>query len=243
MPILENHRYEAFCREYLVDMVASRAAIRSGFSPKNAASIGCLLLQKPEIQERIAELKAEQLKRISISADEVLREWWRIATADPNEVSQNRVGCCRYCHGADHMYQWRTEREFTEAVRLAKLKYKLEDHVTHREDPRVPCEDGGYGYNVKLNPHRDCPECNGLGQSYPVFPDSTKLSEKGKSLYRGTKVTRNGIEVMMADKDKALDSIARHLGMFAADNKSDIGEETKAFLASIMGSKAPIARD
>ncbi len=71
-----------FCDEYVVDYCASDAVRRAGFADKNAKQMGHLLLKKPEIKVRIAELQAEQADRTRISADRVLAELARIGFAN-----------------------------------------------------------------------------------------------------------------------------------------------------------------
>lgn len=66
-------KQEMFCKEYLIDLNATQAAIRAGYSNPSCGSIGSENLQKPEIQERIQELADERSKRVIITADEVLR--------------------------------------------------------------------------------------------------------------------------------------------------------------------------
>lgn len=63
-------KQELFCREYLVDLNATQAAIRAGYSAKTAGSMGQQLLKKLEI--RITEMKAERTERVNIDADYVL---------------------------------------------------------------------------------------------------------------------------------------------------------------------------
>lgn len=74
MAALKNERHERFCQEYLVDLNATRAAIRTGYSKKTAGQIGHELLKRPDVQERIAELKAERSERTKIDADWVLAQ-------------------------------------------------------------------------------------------------------------------------------------------------------------------------
>lgn len=47
---------------------------------------------------------------------------WQLATFDANEISQYRRGCCRYCWGFGHNYQWRDVIEFEEREAEAKAK-------------------------------------------------------------------------------------------------------------------------
>lgn len=66
-------KQERFVAEYLVDLNATQAAIRAGYSEDSAGSIGHENLTKPEIQEAIAAAQAERLARIHVDQDYVLR--------------------------------------------------------------------------------------------------------------------------------------------------------------------------
>lgn len=82
MPILRNARHEKFCREYVIDHNASKAAIRAGFT--NGPGIGVTasrLLKDPKISERIAYLDEKHMKAADITAERVLEELGRIAFA------------------------------------------------------------------------------------------------------------------------------------------------------------------
>lgn len=68
-----------FCEEYMIDLNATQAAIRAGYSPKTANEQGSQLLAKLSIQNRIAQLQAEQSRRTGVSADRVVRELAKIA--------------------------------------------------------------------------------------------------------------------------------------------------------------------
>ena len=67
-------KQEMFCKEYLIDLNATQAAIRAGYSKKTAHSIGNENLIKPEIEARIAELKESRANRIEMDSDGVLKE-------------------------------------------------------------------------------------------------------------------------------------------------------------------------
>ena len=62
-----------FCREYLVDLNATQAAIRAGYSAKTAKETGHENLTKPHIAQRIAELKEARNERVEINAGFVPR--------------------------------------------------------------------------------------------------------------------------------------------------------------------------
>ncbi len=52
-----TEKQKRFCEEYLVDLNATQAAIRAGYSKKSAYSIGEENLKKPKIRNYICELK------------------------------------------------------------------------------------------------------------------------------------------------------------------------------------------
>lgn len=59
MPEGFSNKMERFCHEYLIDFNATQAAIRAGYSKDTAGAIGSENLQKPQIIERIAELRKD----------------------------------------------------------------------------------------------------------------------------------------------------------------------------------------
>lgn len=240
MPKLSNAKWETFCHEYLLREPGA-AAIAAGYSKRSASMIAVELLKKPEIQGRIAELQRNLQETTGVTIDRVMEYWWQIVEADPNELSQNRVGCCRFCHGIGHHHQWKTEREFEAAKVAAMAKHNIKEELA--EDPRIPTDLGGYGYDIRKRPNPKCPECNGLGVQYQVFPDSTTLSPSARAAYRGVKVTRNGIEVLQADKDETISRIAKALGMFVDRKQLDMGTGWDTFIQAIMGGRAPVSKD
>lgn len=54
-------KQKRFVEEYLIDLNATQAAIRAGYSPNTAYSIGNENLNKPEIRARIDKAMAEQI--------------------------------------------------------------------------------------------------------------------------------------------------------------------------------------
>ena len=64
-----NRKQQAFVDEYLIDLNATQAAIRAGYSVTSARDIGCENLTKPNIQEAIAKAMAERSKRTGINQD------------------------------------------------------------------------------------------------------------------------------------------------------------------------------
>lgn len=71
-----------FVEEYLVDLNATQAAIRSGYSEKTAYSVGHENLSKPDIATAIAEAQAKRSERTKVDADWVLLRLAAEAEAD-----------------------------------------------------------------------------------------------------------------------------------------------------------------
>ena len=74
-----THRQERFIEEYLLDLNATRAAIRAGYSPRSAAACGWTLLQKPAIQDGIERAMEERRMRVSVDQDRVIEELAAVA--------------------------------------------------------------------------------------------------------------------------------------------------------------------
>ncbi len=65
-------KQKCFCQEYLIDLNATQAAIRAGYSEKTAYSVGQRILKNVEVKKYIAE-QLEQIKNEKIAdAQEVL---------------------------------------------------------------------------------------------------------------------------------------------------------------------------
>ena len=77
-----------FVAEYLVDLDATKAAKRAGYSEKTAYSIGFENLRKPEIQEAIQIAMDARAKRTGITQDRVLQELARIAFANGTDFAR-----------------------------------------------------------------------------------------------------------------------------------------------------------
>ncbi|MBC1231503.1 terminase small subunit [Listeria booriae] len=75
-----------FVDEYLVDLNATQAAIRAGYSERTAGSQGQRLLKNVEIQNAIAERQKILSEKTSITAQKVLNEYAKIAFSDIKEV-------------------------------------------------------------------------------------------------------------------------------------------------------------
>ena len=79
-------KQKRFVEEYLIDLNAAQAAIRAGYSPKAAYSIGSENLRKPEIRACIEKAMAERSKRTGINQDRIIMELAKIGLLNPKNL-------------------------------------------------------------------------------------------------------------------------------------------------------------
>lgn len=213
-----SDKQKAFVREYLVSLNASDAYRKAGYRAKDANVAGPRLLADVRIAEAIAKQTKDRFDRLGIDADALLKRAETILKADARELTSYHVGACRYCFGIDHLFQWKTEREFRETHLAAKLK--LPKKPTADQIAALPTDEGGFGYRVNREPNPNCPECGGEGRPYAVFADTRKLSEAAAILFEGVKEGKDGLEFKMASKQAAMDLLAKHHGLLV--NKHEV---------------------
>lgn len=71
-------KQERFCEEYLIDLNATQAAIRAGYSVDTAKEIGCQNLTKVNIQEKIQSLRKQLSENTQITSEMVIAELAKI---------------------------------------------------------------------------------------------------------------------------------------------------------------------
>ena len=79
-------KHEMFCREYLVDMNATQAAIRAGYAASRAHVTGSELYNRPEIRARINALKQERIAQLGVDANYVLMRLVEIDRLDVADI-------------------------------------------------------------------------------------------------------------------------------------------------------------
>ncbi|MFC5531020.1 terminase small subunit [Cohnella yongneupensis] len=163
-------KQQLFVQEYIVDLNATQAAIRAGYSVQNAGKIGPELLGKTRVSEAIQLVMAERVKRTQITADRVLAEYAKIGFADITK--------------------------FVEFQTVTSVYSNAEDYNKSKS---------GNGIAVRI---KDSSEIDGAAIS------EVSVSKDGK------------LRIKLHDKKGALDSIARHLGMFSDKSSEDITGDT-----------------
>lgn len=160
MPL--NARQQRFVEEFCVDLNATQAAIRAGYSRNTAGSQGQRLLTNAEIQRAVEAAQREHSHATGVTVERLIREMAALAFSDVAAL-------------LDEAGNLRPVSDWPAAVRPAIRKIRV-----RREAPK---EDGAQSCEV--------------------------------------------IELAFWDKTKAQDMLAKHLGLYAADNRQ-LGEASLA---------------
>lgn len=163
-------RQERFVAEYLIDLNATEAAIRAGYSPKTAYSIGHENLNKPEIAALIAQKQERLIRKTEVTQERVIAELAKIGFSD----IRNAVA-------------WRTD------VAVAAPDDRSLDEIV----------DEGPG------------EVRHAVTNQVELVDSDRIDDDtAAAIAEISQTDKGGLKVKFHDKQAALVSLARHLGMF-----------------------------
>ena len=80
-------KQEAFVREYLIDLNATQAAMRAGYSPKTSNEQGARLLANVSVRSALEIAMKERGERTKVTGDRVLMEIERLAMFDPKDLT------------------------------------------------------------------------------------------------------------------------------------------------------------
>jgi phage terminase small subunit len=75
-------KQEQFAREYVIDLNATQAAIRAGYSPKTAPAAASRLLTNVKVQELASALRAKTAEKLDITRERIMAEYAKLAFAD-----------------------------------------------------------------------------------------------------------------------------------------------------------------
>lgn len=164
------------------------------------------LMRNDKVRRYIHALRNERQKRYAVELDDLITQLTAIVNADPNALSQYRRVNCRYCWGEGHKYQWRDIEEQLQAEKRAELDKKPPPDVS-----------GGVGFVDNADPNPECPRCLGEGKGEAFYPDTRDIEGDERYLLQGVKVTMNGVQIIIADKDAARRELARLLAVRGAD--------------------------
>lgn len=118
-------KQQRFADEYLIDMNATKAAIRSGYSEKTAYSQGQRLLKKVEIRAYIEQRMAEKEKELIADQDEILKYLTAVlrGESESEEIVVESIG--DYMTEARTMKKAPSEKDKLKAAELLGKRYSL----------------------------------------------------------------------------------------------------------------------
>jgi len=131
-------KQQRFVDEYLIDLNATQAAVRSGYSERTAGAIGRENLQKPLIRAAIEQRQLEIQKATGVTVHRVLMELARIGFANmqdymrPNEAGDPRLDFSALTRDQAAALQEVTVDEYKEgrgedAKTVQRIRFKLAD--------------------------------------------------------------------------------------------------------------------
>jgi hypothetical protein len=212
--ITTEDRHRAFAREYVaLAFNATQAAIAAGYSAATAASQGARLLRDAKVQAYVKEFSQAVVERAEVKAEDVVRRLNDMLMADPRELVEVYVACCRHCYGVGHEYQYT----------LAEYNAKHEKWLDAKKAPGDFPELGGVGYDANKAPVDECPECFGAGQPRAVLKDTRRMSRGALALFAGAKEGKYGLEIQVHSQLDVVEKLMRYHGLYKRDTEQQGG--------------------
>ena len=118
-------KQQRFCDEYLVDLNATQAAIRAGYSKKTARAIANENLMKPYIKNYIDERMAAKEKELIADQDEVLKYLTSVLRGESRSTEIVVEGIGDGCSEARTIQKEPSEKERLKAAELLGKRYGL----------------------------------------------------------------------------------------------------------------------
>jgi len=162
-----------FIEEYLLDLNATQAAIRAGYSEDTARQQGSRLLSNVNIQKEIKKAKQERIERTKITQDRVLKELSKIGFADINDFL--RFGTEKTVIGRDE-----SGEPITDYANVVELKDSQE--VDGSVISEVQLKDG----KLKFKLHDKMKALNDIGRHLGMFNDKLDITTNGESVNQMT---------------------------------------------------------
>lgn len=226
-------REDWFVREYTATFNVAQTARTMGITEKAARE----LFKRESVQKKIADVIRPRAEKLGIDGDALMGMWAKILTFDTNEIIQHRRQCCPFCYSTDGKPQRAMDEYYDE-------KQKYDKRRLYKPDlPEFPPYEGEW-WNRSLPPNKDCPNCHGEGEPYVWIADTRYLSPFAKYMYCGVKMVKGDMEVVMLNKERAAENLAKALGLFReADKEAAAGTVDKGELLSLYEKRMQESRE
>ena len=127
-----TEKQKRFVEEYLIDLNATQAAIRAGYSVKTANEQGAQNLAKLSIKEEISKAMAERSKRTGINQDRVIMELAKIAFINANDLIDPSDASVRSNASKDDLaciQSVKVKQSFSDKGDITEREVKLNDKM------------------------------------------------------------------------------------------------------------------
>lgn len=114
-----------FCDEYLIDLNATQAAIRAGYSKKTARAMGAENLTKPDIKAFIDQRMAEKEAALIADQNEVLKYLTQVLRGETQSEVVVVVNTGDFSSKAEKVQKAPDEKERLKAAELLGKRYGL----------------------------------------------------------------------------------------------------------------------
>lgn len=114
-------RQAAFIREYLIDLNATQAAIRAGYSPKTARSQGQRLLTNADIQQALEAAQAKAAAKANITVQDVLNGL-KTEAENTGEGSSHAARVAAWAHLGKHLGMFTDKQEHSGDIRIRIIR-------------------------------------------------------------------------------------------------------------------------
>lgn len=118
-------KQQRFCDEYLIDLNATQAAIRAGYSEKNARNIASENLAKPNIKKYIDARMAEKKSSLIADQDEVLKYLTSVLRGESKSTELVVEGTGEGCSEARTIVKEPSEKDRLKAAELLGKRYGI----------------------------------------------------------------------------------------------------------------------
>lgn len=118
-------KQQRFCDEYLIDLNATQAAIRAGYSKRTAAASAARLLRNVKVQEYIAQRMAEKESQLIADQDEVLKYLTSVLRGESQSTEIVVEGIGDGCSAARAITKSPSEKDKLKAAELLGKRYGL----------------------------------------------------------------------------------------------------------------------
>lgn len=118
-------KQKMFVKEYLIDLNATQAAIRAGYSEKTANEQGSRLLANVKVAEAVKHEMQERSKRVEIEADWVLKTIYDTVNALLPDQEKNAANIFKGCELLGKNMEMWTEKSKVDVSGGVKLETNI----------------------------------------------------------------------------------------------------------------------